>query len=84
MQLMLGSDAIVRLKRKMGLFDCPSFSMPKTMSKEEVIDARPKCYGSPECITVLFQRVNSSGGQIEEARIAIGDKFIKKFWGQNI
>lgn len=52
--------------------------------QEEVIDARPKCYGSPECITVLFQRVNSSGGQIEAARIAIGDKFIKKFWGQKI
>lgn len=51
----------------------------------EVIDYRPKCYLSPDCVgTVLFQRVNSSGGQIEGGAISSGDNLIKKFWGQNI
>jgi hypothetical protein len=53
--------------------------------QEEVIDARPKCYLSPDCFgTVLFQKVNSSGGQIEGGAIASGDNLIKKLWGQKI
>ena len=51
----------------------------------EVIDYRPKCYLSPGCVgTVLFQKVNSSGGQIEGGAISSGDNLIKKFWGQKI
>lgn len=51
----------------------------------EVIDHRPKCYLSPECVgRVLFQKVNSSGGQIEGGAIVSGDNLIKKFWGQKI
>jgi hypothetical protein len=53
--------------------------------QEEVIDYRPKCYLSPDCFgTVLFQKMNSSGGEIEAGSIASGDNLIKKFWGQNI
>lgn len=53
--------------------------------EEEVIDYRPKCYLSPGCLgTVIFQKVNSSGGQIEGGAIASGDNLIKKFWGQRI
>lgn len=53
--------------------------------EEEVIDYRPKCYLSPDCVgTVLFQKVNSSGGQIEGGAIASGDNLIKKFWGQKV
>lgn len=51
----------------------------------EIIDYRPKCYLSPDCFgTVLFQKVNSSGGQIEGGAISSGDNLIKNFWGQNI
>jgi hypothetical protein len=51
----------------------------------EFIDYRPKCYLSADCVgTMLFQKVNSSGGQIEGGAIASGDNLIKKFWGQKI
>lgn len=43
--------------------------------EEEVIDYRPKCYLSPDCVgTVLFQKVNSSGGQIEGGAIAFSNE----------
>jgi hypothetical protein len=51
----------------------------------EVIDYRPKCYLSPDCIgTVIFQKMNSSGGQIEGGAIANGDNLIKKIWRQKV
>lgn len=51
----------------------------------EIIDYRPKCYLSPDCFgKLLFQKVNSSGGQIEGGHISSGDNLIKKLWGQEI
>lgn len=53
--------------------------------EEEVIDYRPKCYLSPDCLgKVNFRIVNTSGGQIEGAIIARGDNLIETVWGPKI
>jgi hypothetical protein len=53
--------------------------------EQEFIDYLPKCYLSPGCVgTVIFQNVNSSGGQIEGGHISSGDNLIKKIFGQKI
>ncbi len=83
------------IETKDGIARLSVFFNAQNNVEAEVIDYRPKCYLSPDCVpkcylspdcvgTVLFQKVNSSGGQIEAGAISSGNNLIKKFWGQEI